>query len=228
MKLNKKSLVIFSGGQDSTTCLYWAKKHFDKVYAITFVYGQQHNCEIQQSKIICEKEKIPQKIVDISFYKDFVISELVKKEGDFKERHPQFGNLPSSFVPLRNQLFLTLTYAWATKIEADNIVMGVCQTDYSGYPDCRDNFIKGFQALTNFTYGLNIVIHTPLMFLTKGETFLLADKLGCLDEVIKLSHTCYKGDREHFHPWGYGCGECPACKLRAKGWQEYLNLKEFE
>lgn len=221
---SEKAIVIFSGGQDSTTCLYWALHHFDQVSAFTFDYGQKHRCEIEQSRIICNRERIQQKIVSLDFMKDLVRSDLINQTE--KNTSPGFeSDLPASFVPMRNQLFLTLAYAWGTSIDHRHIVIGVCETDYSGYYDCRDDFIRGFQAFTNMAYHLDFKIHTPLMELTKSETFALADELSCLDIVLEYSHSCYKGNRSQRHPWGYGCGACLACELRLKGWKEFKKRK---
>lgn len=220
----KKAVVIFSGGQDSTTCLYWAKKKFDVVEAITFNYGQKHSVELEQSKIICEKEGIKQTIIDISFLNTIVESALTSN-GDVNEINEK--GLPASFVPNRNQLFITLAHSYAQKIGAEDLITGVCQTDYSGYPDCREVFIQLIQTATNYGSQSEIYINTPLMTLTKAETWKLAEELGCLNEVKQDSHTCYNGDRKNYNEWGYGCGECPACKLREKGYVEYLEQKSI-
>jgi 7-cyano-7-deazaguanine synthase len=231
----KKVVVIFSGGQDSTTCLYWAYKKFGKenVEAMTFNYGQKHSVELDQAKKICEMNGTKLTIVDISFLGTIVESALTSN-GDVNEKNAQ--GLPASFVPNRNQLFITLAHSYAQKIGAKNLVTGVCQTDYSGYPDCREEFIYEIQRATNLGAfgaiidehgtilpGTNdaIIIHTPLMDLTKAETFKLAKQVNALDEVIEHSHTCYNGDRSNKHEWGYGCDNCPACELRKKGWKEY-------
>lgn len=222
MNKKRKAVVIFSGGQDSTTCLYYAKRYFEQVEAITFNYGQKHSVELVQSKIICEKEGIKQTIIDISFLNTIVESALTSN-GDVNEINDK--GLPSSFVPNRNQLFITLAHAYAQKIGAEVLVTGVCQTDYSGYPDCRQEFIEAIERTTNIGSDSDIMIETPLMYLTKSETWELADKLGCMGEVIENSHTCYNGDRQHKHFWGYGCDNCPACELRKKGYEEYINIK---
>lgn len=216
-----KAIVIFSGGQDSTTCLYWAINKYKNVEAITFNYGQKHSIELEQSKIICNKENIKQTIIDISFLNTIVESALTSN-GDVNKLNNK--GLPSSFVPNRNQLFITMAHSYAQKINANILVTGVCQTDYSGYPDCRETFIKAIEWATNMGSNSNIKIETPLMYLTKAQTFKLAEQENCLDEVIRLSHTCYNGNRTKEHDWGYGCGECPACELRRKGWNEYNNV----
>jgi 7-cyano-7-deazaguanine synthase len=216
----KKAVVIFSGGQDSTTCLYWAKNKFESVEAITFNYGQKHSIELEQSQHICDAANVKQTIIDISFLNTIVESALTSN-GNVNELNEK--GLPSSFVPNRNQLFITLAHAYAQKIGAEALVTGVCQTDYSGYPDCREKFIEALQHVSNLGSESNITIYTPLMHLTKAETFKLAKDLDVLYEVVHLSHTCYNGDREHLHYWGYGCGECPACELRAKGYNEFIS-----
>jgi 7-cyano-7-deazaguanine synthase len=215
-----KAVVIFSGGQDSTTCLYWAINRYKKVEAITFNYGQKHSIELEQAKIICEKENIKHTIIDMSFLNTIVESALTSN-GDVNQVNKK--GLPTSFVPNRNQMFITLAHSFAQKIGAETLITGVCQTDYSGYPDCRESFIKAIEWCTNLGSQENIKIETPLMYLTKAETFLLAEKEKCLSEVINLSHTCYNGDRTNLHIWGYGCGECPACELRKKGYMKYVN-----
>ncbi len=216
-----KALIIFSGGQDSTTCLYWGLKNYKEVEAITFNYGQNHSVELDQSKIICKKEGIKQTIVDISFL-DTLVESALTSGGNVNEVNEK--GLPASFVPNRNQLFITLAHSYAQKIGAETLITGVCQTDYSGYPDCREMFIRSIETVSNYGSDSDIKIETPLMNLTKGETFLLAQDFNCLDEVITLSHTCYNGSRNDFHEWGYGCDNCPACELRKKGFNEFLKL----
>lgn len=216
---NEKALVIFSGGQDSTTCLYYAKELYKEVEAISFHYGQRHLIEINQAIKICQLENIHHRIVDISFYPELVESALTGA-GDVSQ--VKENGLPASFVPNRNALMITIAHAFAQKIGAKVLVTGVCQTDYSGYPDCRQMFIMKLSDVLNEGSTANIRIETPLMYLTKAETFQLAADLGKLDEVIELSHTCYNGVRKR-KEWGYGCGTCPACLLRAKGYTEYLN-----
>lgn len=214
---NEKAVVIFSGGQDSTTCLHWALNRFGTVEAITFNYGQKHSVELDCAKEICDKLMIKQTIIDISFLNTIVESALTSN-GDVNQKNDK--GLPASFVPNRNQLFITMAHSYAQKIGAKHLVTGVCQTDYSGYMDCRQIFINAISVATNLGSGEDIQIHTPLMYLDKAETFKLALDENCLGEVIEHSHTCYNGNREIMHPWGHGCGECPACELRAKGYYE--------
>jgi 7-cyano-7-deazaguanine synthase len=222
-----KAVVIFSGGQDSTTCLKWAINRFSEVEAITFNYGQKHTVEIEQSVFICKELAIKQTIIDISFLNKIVDSALTSN-GDVNVINKK--GLPSSFVPNRNALFITLAHAYAQKIEAEKLITGVCQTDYSGYPDCRRFFINSIEETLNLGSDSGIKILTPLMWLDKADTFLLAEKEGCLNFVIQHSHTCYNGNRSSFHSWGYGCDNCPACELRKKGYNEYIkriNLPNF-
>lgn len=215
----KKALVIMSGGQDSTTSLFWAKKNFDEVYAITFYYGQNHSVETKQAGMICRMHQIKQVQVALDFLPHLVESALTSG-GNVNEVNAK--GLPASFVPNRNALFITLAHAYAQKIGAEHLVTGVCQTDYSGYPDCREAFIKALQDTLNLGSDSNITIHTPIMHINKAETFQLAEDLGYLTDIVKYSHTCYNGDRQTVLPSGFGCGVCPACVLREKGFQEYL------
>lgn len=213
-----KAIVILSGGQDSVTCLYWAIRNYSEVEAIHFNYGQNHSIETEAAKKVSELEKIPLKIVDVSFLPELVNSALTSN-GDVNQTNEK--GLPASFVPNRNALFITLAHAYAQKINAKHLVTGVCQTDYSGYPDCRQDFIRSLEMTLNIGSDSRINIDTPLMFLNKAQTFSLADKLGKLNEVIELSHTCYNNDHKTKHAWGYGCGECPACRLRENGFKEF-------
>jgi 7-cyano-7-deazaguanine synthase len=216
-----KAVVIFSGGQDSTTCLYWAQNRYDHVECITFNYGQKHSVELDCARQICIMEDIKQTIIDISFL-DTIVESALTSDGDVNELNDK--GLPSSFVPNRNQLFITLAHSYAQKVNADVLVTGVCQTDYSGYPDCRETFIRAIEWATNMGSKSDVKIETPLMYLTKAQTFLMALQEGCMARVINYSHTCYNGNRDKMHEWGFGCGKCPACELRKKGFEEFLNL----
>lgn len=218
------AVVVLSGGQDSVTCLGYALNYYNNVYAISFSYGQRHKVELACAKMICEDYDVPFKIVDVSFLGNMVTSALTGA-GSVNEAHKLNQELPASFVPNRNALFLTIAHAYAQEVGASALLTGVCQTDYSGYPDCREVFIKTLQGALNVGYKTDIEIITPLMHLTKAETFKLASDLNFLDVVINDSHTCYNGDHETKHEWGFGCGECPACELRAKGYEEFKNGK---
>ena len=217
---NSSALVVLSGGQDSVTCLGVAMAKHPAVEAIGFNYGQRHCIEIKQARKICENHNIKFTVIDIAFLGGLVRSALTG-EGEFSESHPDYENLPSSFVPARNAIFLTLTHALAQTIRATHVYTGTCETDFSGYPDCRDAFIKNLRDTLNQGYETNIEIVTPLMFKDKAATFALAEEYGVLYDVLEYSHTCYEGDRKIRHEWGYGCGKCPACQLRAKGWEKF-------
>jgi len=221
MNLNcSKAVVIFSGGQDSTTCLGWAKNRYDEVVAMTFFYGQKHNIEIERAKEICKIMGVEQHIIDIPFFGQLVDSALTHN-GVVNEKHSRIENLPASFVPNRNQMFITIAHAFAQKIGADTLITGVCETDYSGYPDCRNEFIKSIEQSTNLGSSQNIKIETPLMYLNKAETFKMAEQENIIDIVLNYSHTCYNGSEER-NSWGYGCGSCPACNLRHQGYRQYI------
>lgn len=218
-----KCLLIFSGGQDSTTCLGIALKEYKDVEAITFDYGQKHSIEMECAEQICKKLNVPQHIVNVNFFDDLTVSALTS-ENDVNKEHEIFHHLPASFVPNRNALFITLAHTLAIKIGAGVIMMGVNQEDYSGYPDCRSVFIKSITETLALS-STRIQIATPLISLSKAKIFWLADKYGILNLVLNESHTCYNGDHLHFNYWGYGCGECPACKLRKKGYDEFKEME---
>jgi len=205
----KSALVVFSGGQDSTTCLAWAMKEFDEVRALTFDYGQRHLIEIDQAIYISRELNIRHEIIDIDIFSDLSKSALTH---DVEIEAGSNDQLPSTFVPGRNQIFLSLAAMKAYQHGIRDIVTGVCQTDYSGYPDCREEFIQSLQKTTSLAMDTEFVIHTPLMHLTKAETVKLMDELGYL-ELLKDSHTCYRGLRP-------ACRTCPACELRLKGFKE--------
>jgi queuosine biosynthesis protein QueC len=342
------ALVVFSGGQDSLTCLHWAMNQFERVEAISFNYGQKHSVELRQGEKICKELNIKRTLIDITFLSQICDSALTDKEGDNSVGsvpHARLSHLPSSFVPNRNMIMLTLANTYAQKAGLENLVTGTCQTDYSGYSDCRNAFIRSLEdtlgystygykihpewvyymlttgntvwqstlnepvivvessfddlksmqdffgvgnlegpagefneavlTITGFedcsyvynfvknredlysirnedwikkfksfleevnpsrfikkdTFGSIIKIHTPLMYLTKAETFEMANNEGCLASILEDSRTCYNGVEDVKHPWGFGCThldehdelhECPACNLRRLGYEEYL------
>ncbi len=219
--LNKNhALVIFSGGQDSTTCLGWAKNRYEKVTAISFVYGQKHNVEIEQAKLIAAEYDVEHVIIEADFFGGLVNSALTHN-GNVNEAHEDNDSLPASFVPNRNGFFITLAHAFAQKINAGVLVTGTCETDYSGYPDCRRVFIDSICTALNLGSDVNIEIQTPLMEIDKKETWALAEAEGCFEVVRTMSHTCYNGT-EKMNDFGRGCAECPACELRKKGYDEYI------
>ncbi|WP_431030484.1 7-cyano-7-deazaguanine synthase QueC [Lysinibacillus sp. LZ02] len=214
----EKAVVVFSGGQDSTTCLFWAMERFAEVEAVTFDYGQRHALEIQCAKEIAQELGVKHHILDMSLLNQLAPSALTRQEIEVEDGEE--GELPSSFVPGRNLLFLSFAGVLASQVGAKYIVTGVCETDFSGYPDCRDIFIKSLNVTLNLSMDNTFVIETPLMWLDKAQTWALADELGALEFVRTKTLTCYNGIQAD------GCGECPACKLRNRGLTTYLNLKE--
>ncbi|ACZ12892.1 7-cyano-7-deazaguanine synthase QueC [Sulfurospirillum deleyianum] len=216
-----KALVVFSGGQDSTTCLGWAKNRFEYVESITFDYGQKHKVEIAQAQKIASLLHVKNTLLSLDAFSQLNDSALIDSTQDIGAHHRVHTNLPASFVPNRNAIFFTLAHAFAQKQGIEHIIIGVNQTDYSGYPDCREPFVKALELALNLGSEANITFHYPLMHLTKAETFLLSKEEGVLDLVLNESHTCYNGEHSEKHTWGYGCGECPACVLRKQGWEAY-------
>lgn len=220
-----KALVVLSGGQDSVTCLGVALKQHNEVEAISFVYGQRHEVEINFAGDLCVDLGVLHKRVDLRFLGEMVTSALLDKTSSVNEKHPNKQDLPASYVPNRNALFLTIAHAYAQEIGARFVYGGMCETDYSGYPDCRYLFITELQRALNTGYETNILFLTPLMFLNKAEIFKLAADVDFLRIVLEKSLTCYEGDVYTLNQWGRGCGECPACKLRAKGWEQYKQIE---
>jgi len=217
-KHSKGALVLFSGGQDSTTCLFWAIARFQHVEAIGFDYGQKHQVELQQAALIADKAGVPFTVFDIAG--TLRGSALTEHDQDVSEQHPLNPDLPASFVPGRNALFLTLAASHAYNQGLFDLVGGMCQTDYSGYPDCRRVFIDAMEPSLSLAMDVDFRIHTPLMYLTKAETWKLAAELGVLEIVRDLSHTDYNGNRTNYNEWGYGKLDNPASVLRAKGYEE--------
>ena len=210
---NNKAIVVFSGGQDSTTCLFWAKKHFDEVELVTFKYGQRHAQEIEVAQAIAEEQQLKHHVLDMSLLSQLTPNALTDPNMAIEANDDE---IPNTFVPARNLLFLSFAGALAYHLNAKNIITGVCETDFSGYPDCRDSFVKSMNVTLNLSMDKNFVIDTPLMWLDKIETWALSDDLGVLDYVRERTLTCYNGII------GDGCGTCPACKLRARGLNNYL------
>ncbi|PAF43206.1 7-cyano-7-deazaguanine synthase QueC [Helicobacter sp. 11S02596-1] len=220
----EKCVVSFSGGQDSTTVAAWAKKNFDAVSLIGFDYNQKHKIELTQAKTIAQKLGLDLHIIPIEFFSQIVESALLQNsQKDINAPHCANPDLPASFVPNRNALFITIAHSFAQKIGARHLALGVSEQDYSGYPDCRAGFIASIEASLNLGSSANIKIHTPLMRTNKAQEFALARDLGVLEIVLEDTHTCYEGVREIRHPWGYGCGECNACVLRKKGYEKYID-----
>jgi 7-cyano-7-deazaguanine synthase len=213
----EKAVVVFSGGQDSTTCLFWALKQFDKVEAVTFDYGQRHRLEIEVAASIAKELGVPHTVLDMSLLNQLAPNALTRSDIAIEQNE---GQLPSTFVDGRNLLFLSFAAVLAKQKGARHLVTGVCETDFSGYPDCRDIFIKSLNVTLNLAMDYQFVIHTPLMWLTKAQTWRLADELGAFDFVRTKTLTCYNGIIAD------GCGECPACVLRRRGLEEYMKEKE--
>lgn len=209
----EKAVVVFSGGQDSTTCLFWALERFAEVEAVTFNYGQRHKLELECAADIARDLGIRHHMLDMSLLNQLAPNALTRDHIAIKEKE---GELPSTFVDGRNLLFLSFAAVLAKGIGARHIVTGVCETDFSGYPDCRDVFIKSLNVTLNLSMNYSFVIDTPLMWLNKAETWKLADELGAFDFVRERTLTCYNGVKAD------GCGECPACRLRSNGLQEYM------
>ncbi|MBP1593267.1 MAG: putative ExsB family protein [Bacteroidetes bacterium] len=215
---NESALVLFSGGQDSTTCLFWAKRHFKKVYALSFLYGQKHQKEVDIARGIAEKADVEFHLMDASFISKLGSNSLTDSSIEMDQEKPA-DSFPNTFVPGRNLFFLSIAAVFAREKGVRHLVTGVSQTDFSGYPDCRDSFVKSLNVTINLAMDEQFVIHTPLMWIDKTETWALADELGVFDLVRNETLTCYNGIPAD------GCGHCPACKLRNHGLQEYLKRK---
>lgn len=213
---NEKAVVVFSGGQDSTTCLFYAKEHFKEVELVTFQYGQRHDLEIKVAEDIAKEQGLKHHILDMSLLSQLSPNALTDHTMQIENDE---NDIPNTFVPARNLLFLSFAGALAYQIGAKHIITGVCETYFSGYPDCRDSFIKSMNLSLNLSMDKDFVIHTPLMWLNKKETWALSDQLGALDYVREKTLTCYNGVMSD------GCGECPACKLRKQGLDQYLETK---
>lgn len=224
------AIVLFSGGQDSTTCLAWALAQFSRVETVAFDYRQRHKVELNCRKLVLAEfrrlfpqwsDKLGQHhLVDLGFLADLGETALTAEQ----EIQTQANGLPSTFVPGRNILFLTVAAAIAYRAGIRHIIGGMCETDYSGYPDCRDDTTKAVQLALNLGMDAHFVVHTPLMWRDKADTWRLADDLGgppLVELIREHTHTCYLGERTTRHDWGYGCGTCPACRLRGEGWERW-------
>lgn len=212
----RKALIVFSGGQDSTTCLFWAKQHFDEVYAVGFRYGQLHEIEVNYAADIAREAGVPYDILDVRFIGELSSACSLTNDHVEMDREQVGTTPPNTFVPGRNLFFMSIAAVYARERGIMNLVTGVSQTDFSGYPDCRDSFMRSLNVTLNLSMDEQFVIHTPLMWLNKCQTWELADQLGVFDLVRERTLTCYHGIL------GDGCGECPACKLRRRGLEEYL------
>jgi 7-cyano-7-deazaguanine synthase len=224
------ALVLFSGGQDSTVCLAWALERFARVETVGFDYGQRHRVELEARPLIREKLAVLKPQWQARLGEDHVIRldalAAISETALTREMKIETGEsgLPTTFVPGRNLVFLTYAGALAYRRGAEHLVTGVCETDYSGYPDCRDETIKAMGRALELGMDKKLTIHTPLMRIDKAGTFALADEIAgdaFVRLVVEDTHSCYLGDRSHRHGWGYGCGTCPACELRARGWTKW-------
>jgi 7-cyano-7-deazaguanine synthase len=214
-----KAIVVFSGGQDSTTCLFWAKKNFKEVVAVSFDYNQKHIAELECAKNIAAELGVEHHILDMKLLAQLAPNALTRSDIEIKQG--EGGAPPNTFVDGRNMLFLTFAAVLAKQLDAPHIITGVCETDFSGYPDCRDIFIKSLNVTLNLAMDYQFVIHTPIMWIDKAETWKLADELAALDFIREKTLTCYNGII------GDGCGECPACILRKRGLDTYLKSKNM-
>jgi 7-cyano-7-deazaguanine synthase len=226
-----KALVLFSGGQDSTVCLAWALQRFAQVETIGFDYGQRHRIELDLRPRIRDAVAA----LDPAWEQRLGEDHLIRLDalGEVSETaltrdiaiEMSDSGLPTTFVPGRNLIFFTFAGAVAYRRDAKHLVAGMCETDYSGYPDCRDDTVKAVQLALSLGMDRRFVLHTPLMWTDKAGTFALAREIGgqgLLDVIVEDTHSCYLGDRSRRQDWGYGCGDCPACRLRAEGWRKFV------
>jgi 7-cyano-7-deazaguanine synthase len=233
--MHTKALVLFSGGQDSTTCLAWALERYEHVETIGFDYGQRHRIELEcRLNILQEvRNRFPNwaKRLGEDHVLDLKLLGQISDTAMTAEKTIEFekNGLPNTFVPGRNLLFLTFAATIAYRRDLTVLVGGMCETDYSGYPDCRDNTLKATQVALSLGMDAPVIIETPLMWLNKAQTWRLAEDLGNRDFVSLIqeeSHTCYLGTRQQKHEWGYGCGTCPACELRKTGYEQYIQERD--
>jgi len=225
------ALVLFSGGQDSTTCLAWALQRYERVETIGFDYGQRHAIELTVRPTVLSKLRAlapewdrrlgEDHMVDLGLIKDISDTALTSNVAITMQEN----GLPNTFVPGRNLLFMTVAATVAYRRGLNVLVGGMCETDFSGYPDCRDDTMKALQVALNLGMATRLKVETPLMWLDKRQTWQLAEQAGgsALVDLIRFdTHTCYLGERGAAHPWGHGCGTCPACELRARGYAQYV------
>ena len=228
--MHTSALVLFSGGQDSTTCLAQALSRYERVETIAFDYGQRHSVELTARLVVLDqlRQQFPawapklgqDHVLDLAVLGQVSETSLTRDTA-FKM---ESSGLPNTFVPGRNLLFLTLAAALAYRRDLQVMVTGVCETDFSGYPDCRDDTMKAMQLALSLGMDKRFLIDTPLMWIDKADTWRMAEALGgqaLVDLIVEHTHTCYLGDRTHRHAWGYGCGTCPACALRARGYERF-------
>ena len=230
MDVSNSALVLFSGGQDSTVCLAWALERFARVETIGFAYGQRHAVELEvrpriRAALAGQSQTWRERLGDDHVVRLDALAEI-SETALTRDVEIEIGKtgLPTTFVPGRNLLFFSFAGAVAYRRGLDHMVAGMCETDFSGYPDCRDDTIKAMQLALTLGMDHRFVIHTPLMWIDKAGTFALAEEIGgkaLVDLLLAETHTCYRGDRQRRHAWGLGCGECPACRLRAAGYEKW-------
>jgi len=229
-----QALVLFSGGQDSTTCLAWALARYDRVETIGFAYGQRHEVELIARRRVLDRIRAEfpdwaarlgdDQVLDLAEFGAISDTALTREV----EIEMTAAGLPSTFVPGRNLVFFTYAAAVAYRRRTPVLVGGMCETDYSGYPDCRNDTLQALARALSLGLGWTVTIETPLMWIDKAGTWALAEELGgerLVELIVAETHTCYLGDRRHRHAWGYGCGTCPACELRRKGWEKWQTEK---
>lgn len=218
-----KALVVLSGGMDSATCLGYALAKYgsENTLAVSFNYGQRHGVELEAAWQLATKHRIHYQEVAMPALNQMTSALTTDLAGDPSQPHQLNDSLPASFVPARNAVFLSVAFGIAMSRGCGVIYTGVCETDYSGYPDCRADFIRAFNDALRLGYQKNITIATPLMHLDKAQTFALAEATGVLEDVLFVSRTCYVGSNKR-NEWGHGCGECPACTLREAGWRRFV------
>jgi 7-cyano-7-deazaguanine synthase len=230
-KGGRSALVLFSGGQDSATCLAWALDRFDRVETIGFDYGQRHRVELDCRVSVLDSMRAINAAWSSRLKDDHLIAVeslgRISETALTRDEEIRLGEegLPTTFVPGRNLMFFTLAAAIAYRRGIRHLVGGMCETDFSGYPDCRDDTIKALQVVLNLGMNRKFVLHTPLMWLDKSAAWHLAARLGgnkLVQSIIENTHTCYYGDRSERHEWGYGCGKCPACELRGSGYRRFV------
>lgn len=230
INLEQKAIVLYSGGQDSALCLAWALERYAAVETVGFSYGQRHAVELDCRPAFLTKLSAlnphwarglgPDHLIDLSTLGALSDTALTRES----EIRMTAAGLPSTFVPGRNLLFFTFAAALAYRRDAKVLIGGMCETDYSGYPDCRDDTLKALQVAINLGFDRRFVIETPLMWRSKAQSWALAEALGgaaLVALLVEETHSCYLGDRTHRHDWGFGCGSCPACQLRAQGFAQY-------
>ena len=229
------ALVLFSGGQDSTVCLAWALERFARVETVGFDYGQRHRIELDmrprlRERLAALKPDWKTRLGDDHMIKLNALAAISDSALTSETAIEMAGNgLPTTFVPGRNLIFFSFAGALAYRRGAPHIVAGMCETDYSGYPDCRDDTVKAMQVALGLGMDSRITIETPLMWIDKADTFAMAEAIGgaaLLDLVVEDTHSCYLGDRTRRHDWGYGCGACPACQLRAQGFAKFMSRRK--